>query len=205
MEEESFFKYVFNFDDTSKSEMLNLVQYSSLAIIPIVILNKCIQKYIPDADENAPSLQIIIEVLIQIFVMMIGLFFIHRIITYVPTYSKLQYPPFHVIYMVLSLLVIILGFQTKIGEKVNILTERIMMYWDGNKEGYDNENKKNKESKSKSKNSSQANSNPQLPPTTSSQIASTSSSVPIDSLPSMQTTMEPMAANDAIGGFSAWN
>ena len=38
----SFFKHVFNFDDDSKSDILNIIQYALIAIIPIVILNKSI-------------------------------------------------------------------------------------------------------------------------------------------------------------------
>ena len=33
----SFIKHVFNFDDESKSEMLNIIQYALLAIIPIFV------------------------------------------------------------------------------------------------------------------------------------------------------------------------
>jgi hypothetical protein len=36
----SFFKHVFNFDDDSKGEILNIIQYALLAIIPIILLNK---------------------------------------------------------------------------------------------------------------------------------------------------------------------
>ena len=48
----SFFKHVFNFDDDSKSEILNTLQYILLAIIPVVILTKTIGKYVPDADDK---------------------------------------------------------------------------------------------------------------------------------------------------------
>ena len=39
----SLIKHVFNFDDDSKNEMMNIVQYSLLAVIPIVFLNKSSQ------------------------------------------------------------------------------------------------------------------------------------------------------------------
>jgi hypothetical protein len=42
----SFFKHVFNFDKDTKADLLNIVQYSSLAIIPVIGLNKLMQKYI---------------------------------------------------------------------------------------------------------------------------------------------------------------
>ena len=41
----SFFKHVFNFDDDSKSDILNVIQYALVAIIPIIILIKVISKY----------------------------------------------------------------------------------------------------------------------------------------------------------------
>ena len=41
----NFFKHVFNFDDESKSEILNIIQYALIAIFPVVLLNKTIGKY----------------------------------------------------------------------------------------------------------------------------------------------------------------
>jgi len=130
----SFFKHVFNFDDDSKSEILNILQYSLLAIIPIVLLNKTMQKYVPEADDNKSSLEISAEVVIQIIVMFIGLLLIHRIITFVPTYSAAKYPEFHIVYIILAILMITMSLQTKLGEKVSILTDRLMELWNGKPE-----------------------------------------------------------------------
>ena len=93
-ESKSFFKHVFNFDDDSKSEILNILQYSVIAIIPVVILNKTMQQYVPEADNNKNSLELSAEVLVQIIVMFIGLLVINRIITFIPTYSGVKYPDF---------------------------------------------------------------------------------------------------------------
>jgi hypothetical protein len=130
-ESKSFFKHVFNFDDDSKSEILNILQYSVIAIIPIVILNKTMQKYVPEADENKSSLEVSAEVLIQIILMFMGLLIIHRIITYVPTYSGAKYPEFHIVYIILAILIITMSLQTKLGEKVSILVDRVTELWDG--------------------------------------------------------------------------
>lgn len=130
-ESPSFFKHVFNFDDDSKSTILNLLQYSLIAIVPVVILNKTMQQYIPEADDKKSSLEISAEVLIQIIVMFIGLFLINRIITYVPTYSGAKYPDIHIIYVVLAVLMITLSLQTKLGEKVSILVDRVLELWNG--------------------------------------------------------------------------
>ena len=130
-ESKSFFKHVFNFDDDSKSEILNILQYSIIAIIPIVILNKTMQKYVPEADDKKSSLEVTAEVLIQIIVMFIGLLIIHRIITYIPTYSEAKYPDFHIVYIILAILMITMSLQTKLGEKVSILVDRISELWNG--------------------------------------------------------------------------
>jgi hypothetical protein len=127
----SFFKHVFNFDDDSKSEILNILQYSLIAIIPIVILNKTMQKYVPESDDKKSSLEVTAEVVIQIIVMFIGLLLIHRIITYIPTYSGAAYPEFHIVYIILAILMITMSLQTKLGEKVSILVDRVSELWNG--------------------------------------------------------------------------
>jgi len=133
-ESTSFFKHVFNFDDDSKSEILNILQYSLIAIIPVVILNKSMYIYVPEADNKKSSLEITAEVLIQIIVMFIGLLLIHRIITYIPTYSSTKYPDFHIIYIILAILMITMSLQTKLGEKVGVLVDRVYELWNGKQE-----------------------------------------------------------------------
>jgi hypothetical protein len=127
----SFLKHVFNFDDDSKSELLNIIQYALIAIIPVVILNKTIGKYVPEADDKKGSLELSAEIIIQIIVTFIGLLIIHRIITFVPTYSKMKYPEFNIVFIILAILMITLSLQTKLGEKVSILVDRILELWDG--------------------------------------------------------------------------
>jgi len=136
----SFFKHVFNFDDDSKSEILNIVQYSIIALIPIIILNKSMSNYIPEADDKKGSLELSAEIIIQVIVMLIGLLLIHRIITFVPTYSGVKYPDFNIIFIILAVLMITLSLQTKLGEKVSILFERLMELWNGK----ENKNKNGK-------------------------------------------------------------
>ena len=126
-----FFKHVFNFEDESKSEMSNIVQYSILSLFPIVLLNKSMQKYVPEADEKKGSLEVLAEVVIQVVYMFLGLLFIHRIITYIPTYSGVDYPDFNVIFIILAVLMVVLSLQTKLGDKVGILVDRVNELWEG--------------------------------------------------------------------------
>jgi len=137
-----FLKHVFNFDNDSKSDILNIIQYTLIAIIPVVILNKGMQKYVPEADEKKGSVEILAEVLIQVIVMFIGLLIIHRIITYVPTYSGMEYPEYNIIFNILAILMITLSLQTKLGEKVSILVDRITELWEGPQSKMKNNGKK---------------------------------------------------------------
>ena len=106
----SFFQHVFKFDDDSKSELLNIGQYSILSIIPIIFLNKSIQKFFPEVDEEASTLELLAEIIGQILIMFIGIFFIHRLVTFVPTYSKTNYEQFNVTSIVIAFLVIVLSY-----------------------------------------------------------------------------------------------
>ena len=129
----SFFKHVFNFDDDSKSDILNIIQYSLIALIPIIVLNKTMSKYVPEADEKKSSLELSAEIIIQIIVIFIGLLIIHRIITFIPTYSGVKYPDFNIVFIILAVLMITLSLQTKLGEKVSIIVDRLTELWEGKK------------------------------------------------------------------------
>ena len=128
---ESFIKHVFYFNDKSKSDLLNLMQYSFISIVPIVLLNKLIAKFVPEADETKGSLEVSAEILLQIFVMMFGIYMINRFITFFPTYSGAEYANFNVVSIVIVILMITISLQTRLGEKLNILVERITELWEG--------------------------------------------------------------------------
>ena len=139
-----FFKHVFSVDDDDKGEMMNIVQYALIAIIPVIILNKTMQKFVPEADDEKSSIEISAEVLFQITFMFIGIYFINKIITYFPTYGGVKYPDFSVTTIVLAVLVIVLSLQTKLGEKVSILVDRLSDLWEGRSS--DGKKKQNKNS-----------------------------------------------------------
>ena len=225
----SFFKHVFNLEDDSKSEILNILQYSLIAIIPIIILNKSMSKYVPESDNKKGTLEISAEILIQIIFMFMGLLIVHRIITYIPTYSGSKYPDFHIIYIILIVLMITMSLQTKLGDKVNILVDRVMELWNG-KTDKKTKNNKNSNVKVSQPISGQQINNPvmsqsmytdgtaisSLPSDDSSNTSTPSQQYPnYNNMYSQDTTplvaaatpggmaegfSEPMAANSVLGG-----
>ena len=42
----SFFNHIFSLNEEEKGEMLNVAQYGALGLIPVLILNKLIQRFI---------------------------------------------------------------------------------------------------------------------------------------------------------------
>jgi len=126
-----FIQHVFNFSEEGKAELLNIMQYSLLSVIPVMILNKCIQKFIPEADDTKGSAEILAELIFQVLAMFVGLVFVNRIITYIPTYSGTNYMDINLLGEVLAFMMILLSLQTKVGEKANILLERLTDLWNG--------------------------------------------------------------------------
>lgn len=126
-----FLSHVFSTTEEGKAEILNVVQYSLLGVIPIVVLNKLIQRFIPEADPEKSSLELLAEIFIQLVVMFCGIIIIHRVITYAPTYSGFKYESLTLTNVILAFLVLVLSIQTKLGIKVNILVDRINELWNG--------------------------------------------------------------------------
>lgn len=127
----SFFSHVFSTSEESKAEVLNVVQYACLGVIPIVILNKLIQRFVPEADSEKSTLELLVEIFIQLIVMFCGIIVIHRIVSYVPTYSGFKYENLTLTNAILAFLIIVLSIQTKLGIKVNILVDRVSELWNG--------------------------------------------------------------------------
>ena len=120
-----FVQYMFNFDDDTKCELMNMGQYSLLALIPIMIILKGIKNFIPEEDESKGSLEILAESVGQIMLILVGLWFTNRLVRYVPTYSGCEYGKFNPINFLVPFLLILTTMQTKLGAKLNILAERV--------------------------------------------------------------------------------
>jgi hypothetical protein len=127
----SFLNHVFSTSDESKAEILNVVQYSAMGVIPIVILNKLIQRFIPEADTDKSTLELLAEIFIQLIIMFCGIIVIHRTITFVPSYSGFKYESLTLTNVILAFLILVLSIQTKLGIKVNILVDRLSDLWNG--------------------------------------------------------------------------
>jgi len=91
----TFISHVFSTTEEDKGELLNVIQYSIMGVVPVVIMNKLIQRFIPEADPDKSSLELLAEIMIQLVVIFGSLVFIHRMITFIPAYSGFKYETLH--------------------------------------------------------------------------------------------------------------
>jgi hypothetical protein len=131
----TFLSHVFSSTEEGQAELLNVIQYSLMGVVPVVSLNKAIQRFIPEADPEKSSLELLAEIFIQLIVMFCGVVIIHRMITYFPTYSGFKYESLTLTNVILSFLIIVLSIQTKLGLKVNVMVDRVLDLWNGSTSG----------------------------------------------------------------------
>jgi len=135
----SFFSYMFSLNPNEKNDLLNMLQYSILTIIPIIIILKLMKKYIPSENDKKASIEILIELVLQLFIIF-GLFwFINKLIAFVPTYSDSPYPHFNIIQLIIPVTFILFSMNSTISEKANILLNRTLIALGLVKENYEEE------------------------------------------------------------------
>ena len=223
----NFFSYVFNFDHDNKMDIMNMLQYTLLAIIPILLLLKGIKHVVPEEDESKGSLEIVAESVGQIVLIMMGIWFINKIIRYIPTYSGENYHKFNNINFILPFVVILATMQTKLGAKLNILIDRVADLWHGKtREGMQQQQQQQQQGQqqgivrvsqpfAQQNQPSQADylGNQMLPPNAMPGMPQQQqTNTNFNSMHQIQPTPlvnpvfppEPVAANEGHGGFSAW-
>ena len=125
-ESPNFFSHVFNFEQECRNEMVNIMQYTVFSIVFVSLLNRTIQDYAPVVDRDKGSIAIFTEVTLQCIVLFIGVLFIHRIITFIPTASATKYAEQNIITVILPTLIVLLSMTSSLGDKVSILMDRLL-------------------------------------------------------------------------------
>ena len=126
-----FFKYITTFKEEQKCELMNMIQYSVLAIIPVILILRSIKSLVPEEDESKGCLELSTECALQIIYIMVMIWITNRIIRYVPTYSGCDYLEFSPVNFILPFLIILTTMQSKLGFKLNIIADRGINMWNG--------------------------------------------------------------------------
>ena len=118
-----FIQHVTRFDRETKSELSNLMQYLVIAIIPIYLLNKTLNKFLPEYDETKGNIELLGEVIINSICLLLGIYVIHRIVCYLPTFSGENLAEIN--FMNIVLMIVFLGMNSENGKKINLVYERL--------------------------------------------------------------------------------
>jgi len=207
-ESSSFVSYMFSLSEGEKVDLLNMFQYLVLAIIPILLVNKFMSVYIPPLDRSKSTIEITTELLIQMIVLFAFIYFIHKLILFIPTYSKNPYPSINFLPIVLPVLIILFSLDKNLNEKSNILMNKIFVILGLSKENF----QEGKESESNKQNSSQSNNRELMEPprTTNPMVVNQDRQEPpskhTDQMHGQQQQLGidygPMASNDFGGGYT---
>ena len=229
----SFYKKVTTIDDEQKDGLMNGIQYVALAAIPVALADVFIMRFFEDNDpEKKGTVELLAEIFAQVVLSIILMFCIHKVIIAIPTYSGKAMNRINYTSLSLGMLFGLFTLKHNIRSKIDVVFTRLIDMWEGKKE----EKKESKKDKSKVSVSQPISGRQQLMPTHSPSRAdylgtqNQTSMVPVSQpTPQVQQevdvtsqqnyggpqnnlidanipTMEPMAANGALGGgsWSSW-
>lgn len=123
-----FFEHMSNFDDQTKSDLLNMFQYTLLLIIPVILLDKAIGDLFTHDTDDKHAFELVFEVVTEVVLLIVGMYVSHRLVSYVPTYSGQSYKTVSFTSVLLVFVFIVTMFQTSLREKVDALVERVYYY-----------------------------------------------------------------------------
>ena len=140
----SFFSYMISLSGNEKNDLLNMIQYVVLAIIPVIIILKLMKKYIPSDNDKKASIEILIEVVLQLIIIFGAFWFIHKLIIFLPTYSGSPYPHINLIQIIIPVVFTLFSMNSTISEKGTILLNRFLIMIGVVKENLDEDEQKSK-------------------------------------------------------------
>ena len=121
---QGFFSYVFMLSKFKQADLLNFVQYSAVSILPFILLYYYIKKYTPNTTYKNGTLYITLVTFFSIMAFIIGIFFIDRIVNFIPTLSGKYYDVINLTNISIVLIMVLLISPAGYAERINILLYR---------------------------------------------------------------------------------
>jgi hypothetical protein len=120
-----FIQHMTNFDKKTKSELLNMFQYGFLLVLPVMFINKLVSVLFSTSTEDKTTLELSLEISAELIVLFSSFFIIHRLVSFIPTYSEEPYPDIQFTQVIFIFVFIIFSFQTSLNEKFQVIYERV--------------------------------------------------------------------------------
>jgi len=226
----SFLSHMFSFDNDTKNELMNIGQYAIISIIPLIALVKIIDSLLPNFDPTKGNIELTGEILVHLTLLIVAVFLVDRFVKFIPTYSGKSHKAINF----LNIVIMFYLTSDKIGEKISELSLRVNDLWNGSLKPVENiENKKDQNkvkvtqpikqvqkpqpthqasradylnthqqmSATQNEQNEVMNHNPQQSTGADNNMYN---SMGYQAPASQMGPMEPMAANDALGGFTSF-
>jgi len=130
-----FLEYVFNFDRQVKSDILNTIQYVALLLLPLAYMDAAMRNIFPGAREDRSTIGLLGEIFGETVLAILAILFIHRVITYIPTYSGVPVGALNIWTLVVGFVVAMFSADNVINVKVKILIDRLEGTLNGAEDG----------------------------------------------------------------------
>ena len=121
---QGFFSYVFKLSKFKQADLLNFVQYSAISIIPFIIIYYYIKKYTPKITYESSTIYILLVTFLAIMLFIVGIFFIDRIVNFIPTLSGKYYDVINLTNISIVLIMVLLITRAGYMERTSILLYR---------------------------------------------------------------------------------
>jgi hypothetical protein len=121
---QGFFSYVFKLSKFKQEDLLNVIQYTALSILPIMLFLYYTKKYFPSATHEDSSLYLFTLTFVELIFMIVGIFFIDRIINFIPTFSGKYYEVINLTNVILIFVIFMLISRAGFRERTSILLYR---------------------------------------------------------------------------------
>jgi hypothetical protein len=121
---QGFFSYVFKLSKFKQSDLVNFVQYSAISIVPFLIIYYYIKKYSPEITYQSSTIYILLVTFISIMAYIVGIFFIDRVVNFIPTLSGKYYDVINLTNISIVLIMVLLLTRAGYMERTSILLYR---------------------------------------------------------------------------------
>jgi len=123
----SFFHHMSHLKKSEKAELYNVIQYSILALLPLIVIIRINQNLWPKADQKKGTIELLAEMIGEIAVACLAVFVVFRIIEYIPTFSGEPLKCINLLTIVTTLIVGLPWYDkdSNIGNKAKELHKRI--------------------------------------------------------------------------------
>ena len=130
-------KFTDHLFDGSGNNIMNSIQYTSMCIVPLLLVNNLLETQLPVFSQVTPPVTLAIEIAIHLIILLIVLYFVDRIVRFFPSVSGDKYGnvSFETIGLLLVLLVVN-SHNSNLGKKLLHMTRHVKERFIG-REGMD--------------------------------------------------------------------